>query len=331
MDHGTDDQSWLPQASLDVQRLRARVYQNIREFFKQRNILEVDTPCLASATSTDVHINSFTTHFDGSSSDGLQQQYYLSTSPEFFMKRLLAAGSGSIYQLCHVFRQSEFGAQHNPEFTMLEWYRVGMQYHDLMEEVATLVQLLLKQDLKTTEYLTYQQAFVRYIEIDPLSASTSELQQCAEKFGFCTSAAGTADKDLYLDFLMSHQVQPRLGNARLTFVYEYPASQCALAQLSPGNDQVAERFELFVQGVELANGFQELTDAQEQLARFESDLKVRAQQGADVVQYDSHLIDALNAGLPDCSGVAVGIDRLIQLMLDQKKLGDVLAFPFNRA
>jgi len=329
MESGTGDRSWQPQASLDVIRLRARVYQTIRDFFKQRKVLEVDTPCLASATSTDVHIESFVTQFHGPHSNELQQTYYLGTSPEFFMKRLLAAGSGSIYQLCHAFRQSEFGTQHNPEFTMLEWYRVDMGYRVLMEEVAQLVQLLLKQDLKGIEYLTYQQAFMQILQINPLTATASELKQCAEKFGFYVDDV-IQDKDLYLDFLMSHKVQPRLGIGCLTFIYEYPASQCALARLAPGNEQVAERFELFFNGVELANGFQELTDAEEQLVRFKRELKIREKQGSAGFSYDQNLIAALRAGLPECSGVAMGIDRLIQIMSGQKNLGDILAFPFNR-
>jgi lysyl-tRNA synthetase class 2 len=324
---GNDDQSWRPQAGFDVLRLRARVYQAIRDFFKQRGVWEVDTPSLATASVTDPAIDSFTTRYDGHGE--VSPERHLITSPESHMKRLLAAGSGSIYQLCHVFRQGELGSQHNPEFTMLEWYRVGMDYRNLMKEVAQLVHELVKQDMRETQYLTYQEAFVRYADIDPLTAPTDELLRCAQQAGL--TVAGTAERDVYLDFLMSHRVQPQLGIDRLTFVYEYPASQCALARIAQPDPQVAERFELFVQGRELANGYQELIDAVEQKQRFEQDLQKRAQRDAKPVTPDQYFLDALSAGLPECSGVALGVDRLIQFMLGKKCVGDVLAFPFNRA
>ena len=328
MNSPIDDQSWQPQAGFDVLRLRARVYQTIREFFKQRGVTEVDTPVLTAATVTDPAIESFTTTYGDPGT--AQRELYLMTSPEFHMKRLLAAGSGSIYQLCHVFRQSELGSQHNPEFTLLEWYRVGMGYRDLMKEVAQLVRVLVKQDLSQPQYLSYQEAFLRYADIDPITADTATLRQCAQQAGLSISTDSPDERDIYLDFLMSHRVQPKLGRDCLTFVYEYPASQCALARISPHNDLVAERFELFLQGRELANGFQELTDAGQQAERFQRDLEKRAQRGSKQVPQDKHLIDALAAGLPDCSGVALGVDRLIQFMLDKKKIEEVLAFPFNR-
>lgn len=330
MDSSLQNQSWQPQASFDLLRLRARLYQSIREFFAQRDVLEVDTPSLSFAATTDPNIESFKTVFHhGGESSG--QDLYLITSPEFHMKRLLAAGSGSIYQLCHVFRQSELGAQHNPEFTMLEWYRLGMDYGELMKEVAELVTKLLNRELKETEYLTYQQAFLRYVGIDPLSAGLEELRQLAQQAGFTIPAHNQDDKDLYLDFLMSHRVQPKLGEGRLSFVYEYPASQCALARIAPHNGQVAERFELFIEGRELANGFHELANADEQLRRFQREQERRESQGVGSVVIDQSLIDALHAGLPDCSGVALGVDRLIQFIDAKKLLNDVLAFPFNRA
>ena len=330
MDFSSKNQSWHPQASFDALRLRARLYQSIREFFTQRDVLEVDTPSLSFATTTDPNIHSFKTVFyrDGEPSG---QALYLITSPEFHMKRLLAAGSGSIYQLCRVFRQSELGTQHNPEFTMLEWYRVGMDYQELMKEVAELVTVLLDRELKEPEYLSYQEAFQRYTGIDPLTVKIDELQQLAQQAGFSMPTHGQDDKDLYLDFLMSHIVQPRLGEGRLSFVYEYPASQCALARIAPHNAQVAERFELFVEGRELANGFHELADSEEQLRRFHTEQQKRGVQGTESVAIDQHLIDALSAGFPDCSGVALGVDRLIQFIETKKLLNDVLAFPFNRA
>lgn len=328
MQSPTNNSRWRPRAGFDVLRLRARVYQTIREFFRQRGVLEVDTPLLSSATVTDPAIESFTTVYDGpGASDRL---LYLMTSPEFYMKRLLAAGSGSIYQLCHVFRQAELGTQHNPEFTLLEWYRVGMDYQDLMKEVAQLVRVLVKQDLSQTHYVTYQEAFLRYAGIDPLTADGAALREAAQQAGLSVEARGTDERDLFLDYLMSHRVQPKLGRDGLTFVYEYPASQCALARLSPTNNQVAERFELFLQGKELANGYQELTDAAQQAQRFQRDLERRAGQNGKSVTQDAYLLDALAAGLPDCAGVALGVDRLIQFMSGKKNIEDVLAFPFDR-
>jgi len=330
MDDFFENQSWPPSASFEQLRLRAGVYESIREFFKQRKVLEVDTPSLSVATTPDPNIHSFETHFLGSG-EARQQHRYLITSPEFHMKRLLAAGSGCIYQICHVFRQAEMGSQHNPEFTMLEWYRVGMDYHSLMQEVAELVSLLLTLQLVEPEYLTYQAAFARYTGIDPLAATLTELRQQAQKAGLTLPAVGQDDKDLYLDYLMSTQVQPQLGKGRLTFIYEYPASQCALACIASDNNQVAERFELFLEGIELANGFHELADAEQQLQRFRSELERRAQAGMQPVTIDQHLIAALAGGFPDCSGVALGLDRLIQFMNAKKSINDVLAFPFNRA
>lgn len=328
----TDDpkNSWQTNASLDVLRLRASVFESIREFFKQREVLEVDTPVLSAATTPDPNIQSFETRYVSVAGESPLERKYLSTSPEFHMKRMLASGSGSIYQLCHVFRQSEFGKQHNPEFTLLEWYRVGFEYQMLMQEVAELVEMFVQRSVDT-ETISYQAAFLRYLDIDPLSASLNELQRCATDFGLAGTEQNANDKDFYLDFLMSHQVQPQLEKNKFTFIIEYPASQCALARLSPDNNKVAERFELYFQGVELANGYHELTDAKEQQKRFEQQNQKRLQDGIEPVQWDQLLVQALQAGMPACSGVALGVDRLIQLILEAKNLGDVLAFPFNHA
>ncbi|MCI0507634.1 MAG: EF-P lysine aminoacylase GenX [Gammaproteobacteria bacterium] len=328
MDTLFENQSWLPGAGFDVLRLRASVYKKIREFFRQRDVLEVDTPSLSRASVTDPNIQSFETFFQGCGA-APPQRMFLITSPEFHMKRLLAAGSGSIYQICHVFRQSELGTQHNPEFTMLEWYRVGMDYHMLMREVAELVSSLMPRQLDEPEYLTYKDAFQRYAGIDPLAVALDELQRQAQQAGFTLPAADKDNRDIYLDFLMSTVVQPCLGRQQLTFIYEYPASQCALARIAPHNSQVAERFELFLEGNELANGFHELTDARQQLQRFQLEQRWRELRGMPLAAIDHELIAALGAGLPDCSGVALGLDRLILLMSGKKVLSGVLAFPFN--
>jgi len=326
--------NWPAKADLDILRLRAKTYEEIREFFRQRMVLEVDTPILSVASTPDPNIDSFETTYlavTGKSSAGSR---YLSTSPEFPMKRLLASGSGSIYQLCHVFRQAEQGSQHNPEFTLLEWYRVDMDYRELMQEVGELVASLMQQTMPQTfdiEILSYQDVFLQYLGVDPLTAPVTELQRLSEEAGLVNTKTDIDDKDLYLDFLMSQKVQPHLGDEKLSFVHEYPASQCAYAKLSNKNAQVAERFELFYQGVELANGYQELTDAKEQRLRFDQQNQKRVQQGKPLVHWDRHLVHALEQGMPACSGVALGVDRLIQLMSNVKNIEDILAFPFNRA
>lgn len=322
--------NWQAKADLDVLRLRAKTYEKIREFFKQRMVLEVDTPVLSVASTPDPNIDSFETGYVPVNGESSGASRYLSTSPEFPMKRLLACGSGSIYQLCHVFRQAEQGRQHNPEFTMLEWYRVDMDYRELMQEVADLVSTLL-QLTPELEILSYQEAFLRYLDLDPLNVTVIELRSLCEQAGLVYEKKDDDDRDLYLDFLMSQKVQPQLGDGKLSFIHEYPASQSAYARISHNNVQVAERFELFYRGIELANGYQELTDAKQQQLRFEQQNQKRAQQGKPAVQWDQNLVQALQHGMPMCSGVALGVDRLIQIMLDVKNIEDVLAFPFNRA
>lgn len=327
-DHST--LNWQAQADINVLRLRAALYEKIRDFFKQRQVLEVETPVLTSATTPDPNIHSFETHYESIGESEAQGGRYLSTSPEFHMKRLLASGSGSIYQLCHVFRQAESGNQHNPEFTMLEWYRVDFDYHTLMQEVAELVCQLIGKTIDI-EFATYQSVFRKYLQIDPLASSEEELMQIVQNYGLVTTNQKPVDKDYYLDFLVSHEIQPKLGLNKLTFVHEYPASQCAYARLSPTNSQVAQRFELFYQGVELANGYQELLDAREQQHRFEQQNAKRKLTEQAPVNWDQNLVLALKQGMPACSGVALGVDRLIQSILNVKNIQDVLAFPFNRA
>jgi len=330
------EQGWPPKASLQTLRKRAAVYRWIRAFFDTRDVLEVDTPTLSRSGTTDRHIESFSTEFLGTAGEP-SQHCYLITSPEFHMKRLLAAGAGDIYQLGTVFRQSELGAQHNPEFTLLEWYRIGWDHHQLMTEVAALINGIFVNcaghAMLDSEQLSYRAVFQQHAGIDPITASTENLRACAQQHGFVIpdQGQGADSNDLYLDFLMSHVVQPRLGRQILSFVYEYPASQCSLARLSDTDQRVAERFELFYQGVELANGFHELTDASQQQQRFEQDNAMRVAAGQAAVPVDLHLIAALASGLPNCAGVAVGIDRLLQLILQEQGLDAVLAFPFDRA
>ncbi|MFV2057910.1 MAG: EF-P lysine aminoacylase EpmA [Thiohalomonadales bacterium] len=330
-----DSTDWRPCSSIDIWRQRGQLYRQIREFFYQRDVLEVDTPILSRFGNTDPQIESFVTHdvaYDHRDSSDLQT-WYLHTSPEFAMKRLLAAETCAIYQLCKVFRREESGRYHNPEFTLLEWYRPGLNYHELMNEVAELVSLSLEgsRKLDPCEKITYQQAFVEIIGIDPLRASVNELSNFVHSQQQSVQGLEDNDKDLWLDLIMGQFVQPRLGQNKLSFVYDFPASKAALANIRSGAPPLAERFELFLDGIELANGYQELTDAQEVLRRFKNEQFIRSKNTQLAVDFDSRLISACSQGLPQCSGVAMGIDRLLLIITRQKTLKYVLAFCRNNA
>jgi lysyl-tRNA synthetase class 2 len=292
-------------------------------------VLEVDTPALSCAGATDPAIHSYhIRQAPTAASSG--EKVYLHTSPEFPMKRLLAAGSGSIYQICKVFRDGEQGALHNPEFTMLEWYRVGFDHVRLMQDVENLLRHAVGAlcTLPATQHLSYGRAFEQLLGIDPHLATASQLREVAERadVGY---RAQDADRDLWLDLLFSHCVQPALPP--FTFLYDYPASQAALARLRPGTPSVAERFELFMFGVELANGFHELSDAREQRTRFEAERRKRARCGLPDVAQDERLLAALEQGIPDCAGVALGVDRLLLSVIGARDLAEVIAFPMSRA
>ncbi len=317
--------SWQPTASMELLRKRAMILGQIRQFFAQRNVLEVDTPAMSHATVTDFHLHTFQTDFIGPGyADG--SKLYLMTSPEFHMKRLLAAGSGCIYQINKAFRNEENGRYHNPEFTMLEWYRVGFDHHKLMDEMDDLLQLVLKGG--QAERMTYQQAFIKVLNVCPLEASMLELKQAAAKLGLSDIAEPEEDRDTLLQLLFSIGVEAKIGQLVPAFVYDFPASQAALAKINPSDPRVADRFEVYFKGIELANGFHELDNPSEQLARFEQDNAKRIEMGLTAQPIDYHLIEALKAGLPECAGVALGIDRLIMLALDCDHIDQVTAFPF---
>lgn len=323
---------WASTAPLTNLRLRARILSGIRAFFAERDVLEVETPVLSAAAVTDPNIESFQTLYTGPGT-GEGQLLYLHTSPEFPMKRLLASGSGPIYQIARVFRQGERGRLHNPEFTLLEWYRPGFDHLELMKEVELLVGQLLggSCSLAATEHLSYGEAFDRYAGIDPHRADIESLQQCAARHGIGDVAGLEPHRDGWLDLLLIHKVEPELGQGRLTFLYDYPASQASLARVRGGTSPVAERFELYYEGVELANGFHELADADEQRRRFERELFERREAGQPVLPMDGRLLAALKQGLPDCSGVALGIDRLMMLASGAERIDEVIAFPVERA
>ena len=311
--------------------MRAELLARVREFFARRGVLEVETPILSTAGSTDPHLHSFVA---ASRAPGdAATLHFLHTSPEFAMKRLLAAGSGSIYQICRVFRAGEAGRRHNPEFTLLEWYRVGFDYHALMDEVEALATEILRgrRDLDAPERLSYCEAFLRYAGLDPHAATPADFAAAAAAHGVSAMGIPEADGGAWRDLLLTHVVEPHLGRNRLTFLYDYPADAAALARVRPGTPPVAERFELYLDGIELANGFQELTDAEEQRQRFERDRAWRRAHGLPDVPHDERLLRALAAGLPPCSGVALGFDRLVMLALGARSIAEVIAFPADRA
>ncbi|MCQ1059381.1 elongation factor P--(R)-beta-lysine ligase [Photobacterium sp. ZSDE20] len=319
---------WQPTAPLAQLKQRAAILAMIRHFFAQREVLEVDTPAMSQATVTDIHLHTFQTTFVGPGfADG--QQLYLMTSPEFHMKRLLAAGSGPIYQVCKSFRNEESGRFHNPEFTMLEWYRPDFDHHALMDEMDDLLQLVLGSG--PAERMTYQQAFIDVLGVCPLEGSMAALKSVAAHLGLADIAEPEQDRDTLLQLLFSVGVETKIGQQVPAFVYDFPASQAALAQINPQDSRVAERFEVYFRGVELANGFHELSDGDEQLSRFEADNCKREEMGLAPQPIDMRLIEALRAGFPDCAGVALGVDRLIMLSLGVDHIDQVSAFPITIA
>jgi lysyl-tRNA synthetase class 2 len=299
---------------------RVRLLNDIRDFFSERCVTEVETPLLSMAGNTDPEIESTRTH------DGR----YLRTSPEFALKRLLAAGSGDVYELGRVFRANESGRAHNPEFTMLEWYRIGYGYHALMDEVAALVRHCGHDKFSAwpVERLTYRELFGHHLGLDPFTADRDTLASTARKHDVDNI---DLSRRQWLDLLMSLVIQPALPERQLTFVYDYPADQAALARVRQGSPPVAERFELYLGRTELANGYKELTDAAEQTRRFETENKIRSRRGMDVYRFDEHLVAALEHGLPECAGVALGVDRLLMALSGAEDISDVIAFPASRA
>jgi len=320
--------SWQPSASIANLLKRATILTEIRRFFADRGVLEVETPAMSQATVTDIHLVPFETRFVGpGAAEG--KPLYLMTSPEYHMKRLLAAGSGPIYQMGRSFRNEEAGIHHNPEFTMLEWYRPRYDMYRLMNEVDDLLQQVL--DCNSAETLSYQQAFTRHLNVDPLSADKAELREAAAKLDLSNIADTEEDRDTLLQLLFTMGVEPHIGRDKPAFVYHFPATQASLAEISTEDHRVAERFEVYYKGIELANGFRELTDGREQRQRFEQDNRKRAARGLPQHPIDNNLLDALEHGMPECSGVALGVDRLIMIALGATSLSDVLAFPVTRA
>lgn len=315
--------NWRPSASLERLQLRAALLARTRAFFAARRVLEVDTPVLVNAPVTDAHIHSV------SAAPGAGLRLFLHTSPEYAMKRLLAAGSGDIYQICHVARGDEASRIHNCEFTLVEWYRLGFGLPQLMDEVQALVRELCATHpaVRRAERLSYREVFKRHVGLDPLQAPLPALQAVIQHLGYREAA----ERDVILDLIMGAVIGPRLGHEALTFIHGYPASQAALARLDPADPRTAQRFELYLAGVELANGFHELGCAAEQRARFQADLKQRERRALPCYPPDERLLAALSAGLPECSGVAVGFDRVLMLAAGAAHIEEVLPFPTRSA
>ncbi len=326
----TEQPTWGPAANGEMLKARARLLTAIRAFFQSRGVMEVETPICSASATTDPVLESFSTDFTGPGA-AQGKRLYLHTSPEFPMKRLLAAGSGPIYQICKVFRDGESGRLHNPEFTLLEWYRPGFDQRQLIDEIAELINGLLPQPLPV-QRISYAELFQTHLGLDPHSCSAEQLRGYAMRLG--VPGAGSLDlqdADGWLDLLLTHCIEPHLGRGSISFVYDYPASQASLARIRPGDPPLAERFELYMEGIELANGFRELTVAEEQRRRFGSDLERRRAMGLKQVPMDARFLAALENGMPDCSGVALGIDRLLMRLTGAGHIHDVLAFPLDRA
>lgn len=321
---------WRPGATMDMLQTRARILAGIRAFFSARHCLEVETPIVAAATVTDPNIDSF----------GLpvgETQRFLQTSPEYHMKRLLAAGSGAIFQVARVFRYGEQGRWHNPEFTLLEWYRPGYDYFELMDEISELLQTLFAlaeapgQLVARGQRRRWQDLFREHLQLDPLTATWQQLLAALPAELGRVEGLVEDERDPLLDLLFSTVIQPALAAEGLVFVHDYPASQASLARLRRDDPRFAERFEVFINGVELGNGFTELTDAAEQRQRFGHDRELRLARGAFAPAPDERLLSALAEGMPDCAGVALGLDRLLMALTGAGHIREVLSFDWSGA
>jgi elongation factor P--(R)-beta-lysine ligase len=306
--------------------LRAHLFALIRSFFAERNVLEVETPILSAGANTDPNIQSFSTQFHGHVDSGARLRF-LRTSAEFAQKRLLAAGVGDCYELGRVFRDGEAGRRHNPEFSMLEWYRVGWNHVRLTDEVVELTQAALALVGKSSNVhkCTYRELFARTLGVDAFTADSDSLRT---SLGDVQIDDRDLNRDDWLDLLLTHRIQPAFPMDRITVIYDYPASQCALAKIRDDDPPVAERFELYLGTHELANGYHELTDPREQRARFVRDNARRSARGMSPLPLDENFMAALASGMPDCAGVALGIERLLMALTGAQDIADVLAFPF---
>ena len=326
----TATSDFLPTASLNSLALRAQLLRRVREFFDGRGFWEVETPLLSADTVVDRHLDPLpVTLFDDPRAPAVGRTLWLQTSPEFAMKRLLVAGATAIYQVARVFRGGERGGWHNPEFTMVEWYRVGDGMQEGMQLLSDLAAHV--SGWEAAERISYRQAFLTWTGLDPLLAPICELEQTARQRGIAAPAGWSDDRDAWLDLLLTECVQPHLGRTRPAILYDYPASQAALARVRDETPPVAERFELFAHGVELANGYHELTDADVLRQRNAAANRKRLADGKYPLPEDSRLLAAMHRGLPPCTGVALGFDRLVMLAAKASEISQVIAFPIERA
>jgi elongation factor P--(R)-beta-lysine ligase len=322
---------WRPSCDLQHLRMRAQMLAEIRVFFAARDVMEVETPLLSHTSGTDPQLDFFQTYYQ---TEPQPLTLYLQTSPEFAMKRLLAAGSGSIYQICKAFRNGESGRLHNPEFSMLEWYRVDFSLSALMTEIAELLRILLapRYSVLAERRLSYRQLFLEMSGLDPLNFEIQAFRKHALATGFPEAVSLCGDQPLlWLDFIFSHSLMPRMTMGVLYLIYDYPAIQSSLARQSSEDCRVVKRFEAFMNGIELANGFHELADAKEQEQRFRNESELRQKTGRHAFNMDYRLLAALQSGLPDCSGVALGLDRLLMLVAAKTDIREVLSFPLSNA
>jgi lysyl-tRNA synthetase class 2 len=325
---------WSPSTSHEVRKLRAEMYHHVRSFFNDHNVLEVETPALSKAGNTDPFIESFKVPFKLNNNEELANRY-LHTSPEYPMKRLLAAGSGDIYQICKVWREGESGNNHNPEFTLLEWYRVGFNYHELMQEVSSLLHKLMHKLIPTFSeepiIYTYEQLFLEKFTINPHIASKEILASCVKE-NINGLETDTLDKQALLDALLTHCIEPSFDKNRLTFIYDYPASQSALAQLrKESNYVVAERFEVYLGSVELGNGYQEEIDYLRNTNILQSENTARINHNLEKVTQDAFFLAACKKGIPRSAGVAIGLDRVLMCISNEKSVQKVINFPWDKA
>ncbi|MDP8033230.1 elongation factor P--(R)-beta-lysine ligase [Pasteurella atlantica] len=321
-----DEIDWMPTASIENLLQRAKIIKNIRQFFTERGLLEVETPILSEFGVTDINLVTFETNFNAPFSNEVQQ-LHLITSPEYHMKRLLVAGSGPIFQIGKVFRNEEAGKKHNPEFTMLEWYRPHFDMYRLINEVDDLLQHIL--DCEPAESFNYQFIFQQYVGLDPLSASKKQLIEKAREHGL--QCSDDESRNILLQFLFSELVEPKIGQDRPVAIFHFPATQAALAQISSEDHRVAERFEFYFKGIEIANGFHELQNAEEQIRRFMQDNIEREKLGLPPQKLDTRFLTSLKQGMPDCSGVALGVDRLLMLAMDKENINEVISFGITAA
>jgi len=317
----SDPDDWRPCAATDTLKLRADLKARIRAFLSERGILEVDTPRISSSAVTDPQISCF-------AGVGSHSRFWLIPSPEFHLKRLLAAGVGDLYSFGPVFRDEEWGLLHEPEFTLLEYYRLGMDGETLALEVAGLLTRLIGP-AGPVERISFAQLFERELGIDPFVAPVQALWDRVDPEH--RSGLARDDRGLLWDFFLGNVFYPRLGWDTIAVIHDFPAEQAALARLRSDNLKVAERFEIVVRGLELANGYHELTDPAEQAKRFQDERSMRRRLGRPDIEPDARYLAALEAGLPDCSGVAIGFDRIVLLASGVKSLAQVVAFPFARA